>query len=200
MLEDEKKKQESEEKEEQRMESIHVGREILELIVSLAIVVVISLFIVTYITQRTVVDGASMNDTLQNGDQLFVDKVSYRFSEPKRFDIIVFELKDAPGTHYIKRIIGLPGETVQIVDGYIYINGELLEEHYGKDEVIDEARRAAEPITLGEDEYFVLGDNRNNSTDGRSLSVGNVNRSQIVGRAFIRVWPLKSFGLIPHGE
>lgn len=200
MLEDEKKQQESEEKEEQSMESIHVGREILELIVSLAIVVVVSLFIVTYITQRTVVDGDSMNDTLQNGDQLFVDKVSYRFSEPKRFDIIVFELKDAPGTHYIKRIIGLPGETVQIIDGYVYINGELLEEHYGKDEVIDEARRAAEPITLGEDEYFVLGDNRNNSTDGRSLSVGNVNRSQIVGRAFIRIWPLKSFGLIPHGE
>lgn len=182
------------------MKEINILREIIELIVSIVVVVVISLFIVTYITQRTMVDGSSMNDTLQDGDQLFVDKISYRFLEPERYDIIVFELRDEPGVHYIKRIIGLPGETVQIIDGAVYIDGELLEgDVYGK-EVMQDARRAAEPIVLGEDEYFVLGDNRNNSTDSRTEKVGNVKRSQFVGRAFIRVWPLKSFGLIRHGD
>ncbi|MGN0299547.1 MAG: signal peptidase I [Lachnospiraceae bacterium] len=186
---------------EEKMEEINIWREIGELVVTLAIVVAAAVFIVTYVAQRTSVDGESMMDTLQNGDQLFVEKVTYRFSDPKRFDIIVFELKDDPKIHYIKRIIGLPGETVQIVDGYIYINGQLLEENYGKDDIIDKAGYAADPVVLGADEYFVLGDNRNNSTDSRNaIRVGKVKRSQIVGRAFIRVWPFKSFGLIKHGD
>lgn len=193
-------KKRKENNEEMEMKEINIVKEIIELIVSIVVVVVISLFIVTYITQRTMVDGSSMNDTLQDGDQLFVDKISYRFTEPERYDIIVFELRDEPGVHYIKRIIGLPGETVQIIGGQVYIDGELLEgDCYGK-EVMQDARRAADPIVLGDDEYFVLGDNRNNSTDSRTEKVGNVKRSQFVGRAFIRVWPLKSFGLIQHGD
>ena len=100
-------------------------------------------------------------------------------------------------TYYIKRIIGLPGETVQIVDGVIYIDGEPLEENYGY-EPIEDAKRASEPILLGEDEYFVMGDNRNDSSDSRDPAVANVSRSQIIGRAFVRIWPLDRIGLIRH--
>ena len=140
-----------------------------------------------------------MNDTLQDGDNLILEKISYRFHDPERFDIIVFRFAHSKNTYYIKRIIGLPGETVQIVGDDIYINGELLEEDYGK-EPMQDAGRAAQPITLGEDEYFVLGDNRNNSSDSRSASVGNVERSQIVGRAWLRIWPLNKIGFINHRQ
>ena len=103
-------------------------------------------------------------------------------------------------TYYIKRIIGLPGETIQIDEvGTIYINGEVLQESYGR-EIISEKHRglASEPITLGEDEYFVMGDNRNNSSDSRLAEVGNIKRDQIIGRAWVRIWPLKDFGVITH--
>ena len=92
---------------------------------------------------------------MDDGDQLIVDKLTYRFHDPERFDIIVFPFRYKDNTYYIKRIIGLPGETVQIVDGEIYINGELLEESYGR-EVMQDAGLAAEPITLGDDEYFEM--------------------------------------------
>jgi signal peptidase I len=110
----------------------------------------------------------------------------------------VFPFQYDRDTYYIKRIIGLPGETVQIdYDGNIYIDGEILKESYGK-EVIQNPGRASEPITLGDDEYFVMGDNRNNSSDSRDPSVGNIKREDIIGRAFIRIWPLSSFGLLKH--
>lgn len=144
------------------------------------------------------VDGRSMNATLNDGDNLIVEKLSYRFGDPERFDIIVFPPQESPKEHYIKRIIGLPGETVQIdAEGKIYINGEVLEENYGL-ETIRNAGRAAEPITLGDDEYFVLGDNRNNSKDSRSDAVGNVKRSSITGRAWLRIWPLSDIGFLKH--
>ena len=101
-----------------------------------------------------------MEATLHDGDNLIVDKLSYRFRDPKRFEIIVFPYRYKENTYYIKRIIGLPGETVQVKDGYVYIDGEKLDENYGL-EVMEDAGIAAEPIELGEDEYFVLGDNRN---------------------------------------
>ena len=141
--------------------------------------------------------GESMKNTLDHGDQLIVDKITYRFRDPERFDIIVFPFHYKENTYYIKRIIGLPGETVQIVDGDIYIDGEILEENYGK-EVIENPGRAAEPIVLGDDEYFVLGDNRNNSSDSRVEKVGNIKRSDIIGRAWVRIWPLDSFGVLKH--
>lgn len=176
-----------------------VLKELLSTGLYLLIVLLATLFIVKFVVQRTVVDGESMEPTLYNQDNLLVDKLSYRFGDPKRFDIIVLRpYATEPQTYYIKRIIALPGETVQIdYDGNILINGEVLTEHYGK-EVIDPARRgrAEEEITLGENEYFVMGDNRNNSGDSRSKAVGNVNRSQILGKAWIRILPLKDFGRI----
>ena len=138
-----------------------------------------------------------MENTLSNGDNLIVDKITYRFSDPQRFDIIVFPFRYEDHVYYIKRIIGLPGETVQIVDGDIYINGEILRESYGR-EVIKDSGLAAEPIVLGEDEYFVLGDNRNDSTDSRDPSVGVIHRDEIIGRAWLRIWPLNKFGVLKH--
>ncbi len=175
----------------------NVVREIFSWILYIAVILGITFFVITFVGQRTKVSGPSMNDTLQDGDNLILEKISYRFHDPERFDIIVFRFAHSKNTYYIKRIIGLPGETVQIVGDDIYINGELLEEDYGK-EPMQDAGRAAQPITLGEDEYFVLGDNRNNSSDSRSASVGNVERSQIVGRAWLRIWPLNKIGFINH--
>lgn len=156
--------------------------------------------VITFVGQRTEVEGASMENTLHNGDNLIVDKLSYRFRDPERFDIIVFPFQYQANTYYIKRIIGLPGETVQIMeDGSIYINGEKMEESYGREVIQPETiGLAAEPIVLGEDEYFVMGDNRNNSSDSRTDIVGNIKREDIIGKAWLRIWPLSDFGVLKH--
>ena len=173
-------------------------KEILSTSIYLLVVLCAAYLIITYVGQRTQVSGSSMETTLSDGDNLLVDKITYRFSEPKRFDIIVFPFQYDTDTYYIKRIIGMPGETVQIdYDGNIYINGSLLEESYGR-EVIQHPGRAAEPITLGKDEYFVMGDNRNNSSDSRDPSVGNIHRKDIIGRAWVRIWPFSKFGVLKH--
>ncbi|MFR2956739.1 MAG: signal peptidase I [Lachnospiraceae bacterium] len=178
-------------------QKVDMKKEILSWVFYIAFVLVLTWVIITFVGQRTRVDGRSMMNTLHDGDNLIVEKLSYRFSDPKRFDIIVFP-PTGKKEYYIKRIIGLPGETVQIDEnGNIYINGELLEENYGA-ETIQNPGRAAKPITLGDDEYFVMGDNRNNSKDSRSEEVGNVKRSQIIGRAWLRIWPLNKFGLLKH--
>ncbi|MDE7252678.1 MAG: signal peptidase I, partial [Acetatifactor sp.] len=111
-----------------------------------------------------------------------------------------FPFQYQENVYYIKRIIGLPGETVQIDEsGNIYIDGEILRESYGKEVIKPEyVGRAAEPIELGADEYFVMGDNRNNSSDSRTEAVGNIHREDIVGRAWVRIWPLDSFGVLKH--
>lgn len=172
-------------------------KELLGWIIYILIIIGLTWLVVTFVGQRTGVSGSSMETTLSDGDQLIVDKISYRFREPKRYDIIVFPYKYEENTYYIKRIIGMPGETIQIVDGYVYINGEPLDEHYGN-EVMNKAGIAEEPLTLGEDEYFVLGDNRNNSQDSRAANVGTIHREDIIGRAWIRIWPFDEFGVIRH--
>lgn len=174
-------------------------REVLGWVVYILVVICATYLIVTYVGQRTKVSGDSMLNTLHDGDNLIVDKISYRFREPERYEIIVFPYRYAEDTYYIKRIIGLPGETVQIIDGYVYINGEKLGEEYGR-EIIEEGKYglAAEPITLGEDEYFVLGDNRNHSSDSREPNVGVLKREELIGRAWVRIWPLDSIGVISH--
>lgn len=178
-------------------EKPNVMRELLGMLIYVGIVLAITFLIITFVGQRTHVSGESMENTLDDGDQLIVDKLTYRFHDPERFDIIVFPFRYKDNTYYIKRIIGLPGETVQIADGEIYINGEVLEESYGR-EVMQDAGLAAEPITLGDDEYFVLGDNRNYSSDSRDPSVALIHRKEIIGRAWLRIWPLDSFGILKH--
>lgn len=181
-------------------------REVLSTSLYLLCVLVLTYLVIHFVGQRTIVDGASMEPTLYGKDEynpskvydnLIVDKISYRFIDPKRFDIIVFPYRYSD-EKYIKRIIGLPGETIQIdTDGNIYINGNLLKEGYGR-EVIRNPGRAIDPVTLGDDEYFVMGDNRNNSQDSRAEDVGNIKRSEIIGRAWVRIWPLNRFGLLKH--
>ena len=173
-------------------------REAIDFILYLAVVAGICYVIVTFVGQRTVVSGTSMIPTLQDGDNLFTDNISYRFLYPERYDIIVLRV-ESQHENFIKRVIGLPGETVQIVGGRVYINGELLESDVYGNELMISAGRASQPITLGENEYFVLGDNRNGSADSRLEEVGNVDKSRIIGRAFVRIWPLSQFGLLKHG-
>ena len=184
--------------EERKKHSRAVAKEILSNSLFLLVVLIMTLLIVKYVGQRTVVVGDSMENTLPNGDNLIVDKISYRFGDPKRFDVIVFPFEYKDETYYIKRIIGLPGETVRIDnDGNIYINEMLLEEHFGA-EVIKDPGLAYGGITLGEDQYFVLGDNRNHSSDSRTPSVGLIERDHIIGRAWVRIFPLNKFGGIKH--
>lgn len=172
-------------------------RELLGWLVVIIIAVGASYLVITFVGQRTQVSGQSMETTLSDGDQLIVDKISYRFRDPKRYDIVVFPYHYEKNTYYIKRIIGMPGETVQIVDGLVYINGQPLNEHYGN-EIIENPGIAEEPITLGADEYFVMGDNRNNSQDSRNNNVGLIHRDELLGRAWVRIWPLSDFGVIKH--
>ena len=142
-----------------------------------------------YVTGGSIVDGPSMNDTLQDGDRLVLNKFTYRVTDLDRFDIIVFKYAYDTDTYYVKRIIGLPGESVRIDEqGQIWINDELLEENYGK-ETMEDPGIAAEPENLRAGEGFVLGDNRNNSIDSRSPDVGIVRKSQILGSAWLRLYP-----------
>ena len=144
-----------------------IFKEILGWLVYIAILLAAVYVLITYVGQRTEVSGHSMEPTLQHGDNLIVDKISYRFREPERYEIIVFPYQYKENTYYIKRIIGLPGET-------------------------------AESITLGDDEYFVLGDNRNHSSDSRDPSVGVLHRKDLIGRAWVRIWPFSDIGFIRH--
>lgn len=174
----------------------NVMKEILSTSLYLLVVLCLTYLVIHFVGQRTVVDGSSMENTLQDGDNLIVDKLSYRFHDPERFDVIVFPFQYKKNTYYIKRVIGLPGETVYIDEnGSIYINDELLEENYGKD-VIANPGTAFQPIFLGDDEYFVLGDNRNNSSDSREPSVGNIKKENIIGKAWVRIWPFDKMGKI----
>ena len=171
-------------------------KDVLKLFIYFLVIIGITFCILHFLGQRTRVSGSSMEATLSDGDNLIVDKLTYRFSDPERFDIVVFPY-EGPGssnsffskTYYIKRIIGLPGETVYIdYDGNIFINGVKLDEHYGLARISNPGI-AAEPLTLGEDEYFVMGDNRNNSSDSRFSNVGPIKGSHFTGRALCRIYP-----------
>ncbi len=177
-----------------------VMKEMISTLLYLLGVLCLTWFVIAFVGQRTEVDGSSMEPMLSDGDNLIVDKISYRFRAPERFDIIVFPFKLEEDTYYIKRIIGLPGETVQIDEqGNIYIDGEVLSEGYGREIIrADTVGIARNPVVLGDDEYFVMGDNRNSSQDSRTEIVGNIHRDDIIGRAWLRIWPLSRMGFLKH--
>lgn len=173
-------------------------RECISLILYIGIILLTVFLILNFVGQRTHVKGSSMEPTFSNGDNLIVDKISYRFRDPQRYDIIVFPYQYEKKKYYIKRIIGLPDERVRIDEaGTIYINGTALEESYGL-EVIEDPGTAAQEITLGDDEYFVLGDNRNYSSDSRSPDVGPIKRDSIIGRAWLKIYPFDEIGFVKH--
>ena len=162
----------------------------------IAIVCLFAFVFVWYFGQRVAVVGDSMSPILSNGDVTLANRIVYDATAPKRGDIIVFKPKGNENSHYyIKRIIGLPGETVQILEGEIYIDGEKLEEDYGISEITDPGI-AAEEIELAGDEFFVLGDDRENSEDSRMADVGAVKRSYIYGKVWFIVSPWEDFGLV----
>ncbi len=170
---------------------------ILETLIYVIIILIATKLITSHIIQRNIVDGLSMDDTLIDGESLIVEKISYRFNKLNRFDIIAFYPNGKDNKeYYIKRIIGLPGEHVQMSADNIYINGEVIEEDYGSTSDNGYLGLAAEGIELKEDEYFVLGDNRQVSLDSRYEEVGVIESGEIEGRAIFRIWPLNRFGII----
>lgn len=160
---------------------------VLEIVQIVAIALAIVIPVRYFLIQPFFVEGASMEPNFYNGQYLIIDEISYRLREPARGEVIVFRYPANPSQHFIKRIIGLPNETVEFEDGQIFINNEVLDEStyspgaasYGEVKYI-----------LGEDEYFVMGDNRGASSDSRQW--GALPREYIVGRVWIRAWPVKT--------
>ena len=181
-------------KKEEKDEPFDLHKELVEDAKLIIQAVITALIIVIFIAQPVRVRGDSMNDTLHDGEKLFMEKVSRYYGGLKRFDIVVFdpENENDPDSLYVKRIIGLPGERVRIdEDGNIYINGEKLEgDVYGR-EVIEDPGMAEEEITLSDKEYFCMGDNRNESLDSRFKEVGPVNIKQIKGHPLFQMFPFK---------
>ena len=162
----------------------------------IAIVLAIAFVFVYYIGFRTSVVGQSMAPTLENKQEILVNRFIYSISDPKPNDIVVFLPNGNEKAHYyVKRVIGVPGDTVQIKDGAVYVNGELFEEKVETAAILD-AELASEKIVLEEDEYFVLGDNRNNSEDSRYANIGNGKKEYMIGKAWFIVSPYQKFGFI----
>lgn len=164
-------------------------REIIIWVVEILAVIALSYVIVAFGLVRISMIGDSMSPTLNDNEAIIVNKMIYRFSNPKRNDVVVFKQNGNEHSYYnVKRVIGLPGETVLIKEGKIFINGEMLKEEYTFDE-ISNGGLAKEAITLDSKEYFVLGDNRNASEDSRYANIGMVIKGDIVGKAWFRVKP-----------
>lgn len=173
-------------------------KEVLEMLIYFVAIIIIFLLLQHFVGQHIEVKGSSMENTLSNKDHLILEKVTYRFKEPERFEIVVFRpYAEEEETYYIKRVIGLPGEKIQIINGEVFINDEVLEDSYAS-ELVANPGIASREILLNKDEYFLIGDNRNNSTDSRSSKIGPVKRKAIVGRAWARIWPVNEIEILAH--
>lgn len=167
-----------------------------KLVADTIIVLCAAYMIILLTCQRAHIIGNSMNDVLVNNQTVLVNKLPYAISNPKRYDVIAFEAAGVNSSRiYVKRVIGLPGETVLIKDGKIFINENELTDDVVKMDILT-AGLAKDPITLGVDEYFVLGDNRNNSEDSRFSNIGMVSKKEIVGKAWLVISPLKNMKII----
>ncbi|MFZ5933043.1 MAG: signal peptidase I [Patescibacteria group bacterium] len=178
-----------------------LGAFFLDIIEVIVFAVAIFLFVYLLILQPHKIKGASMDPNFPDGEYLLTDKVSYRFGEPKRGDVIVFKAPTNDGEEFIKRIIGLPSETVKLENSKIYINGKALEEPYIKSGVFTSGGSflaEGKSVTVPEDEYLVLGDNRPHSSDSRAW--GFVPKKKITGRAWLIYWPPKKAGLVAKAK
>lgn len=173
-----------------------IVKEVFVWAVEIAITLLVAFTMVYFVGLRTSVVGQSMAETLNGGDEILVNRFVYKVSNPKPNDIIVFLPNGNEKSHYyIKRVIAVPGDTVLIENGVVYVNGEAFEEEVDAAS-IEEAGLAAEEIVLGQDEFFVLGDNRNNSEDSRYANIGNIKKEYIIGKAWFRVAPWGDFGFL----
>ena len=164
----------------------------------ISITCLLAFVFVLYLGQKVSMVGDSMNPQLYNGDVTLVNRIVYNATRPKRGDIVAFKPKGNENSHYyIKRIIALPGETIEFIEGDIYIDGTKFEEDYETTEIKD-VGIITEEITLKGDEYFVLGDNRENSEDSRMADVGMVKRSYIYGKVWMVTSPKDHFRFIKH--
>ena len=172
-------------------------KDIFEMILGSMIVVFLAFVIVFSVGIKTSVVGDSMEPLLYNGQEILMNRVVYRLSSPKRGDVVVFLPNGNQNSHYyVKRVVGLPGETIQIQDGKVYVDGILLDEDETFDKIVD-AGIAENELKLAVDEFFVLGDNRNSSEDSRSGNIGAVKKDNIAGKAWFKLateWEL--MGLI----
>ena len=171
-------------------------REVLSWIVELVVVIGLAYVLVSFFGIRTNVVGQAMEQTLENDDDILVNKFAYIIPKPKQGDVIVFLPNGNKKSHYyVRRVVAVPGDTVQIKDGALYVNDELYKESTDVASMED-AGIASDAVKLEKDEYFVLGDNRNNSEDSRYANIGNVKRDYIIGKAWFRFSGLGSFGTI----
>lgn len=164
------------------------AKKVLDVGIFLLAVLFITYLLSNFVVERLEVRSVSMEPTLYDEDSILIDKISYRFRKPQRKEIIVFH-QNKTGDELIKRVIGLPHETIKIEDGVIYIDGEAFEDIEGL-EVPENPGCAAQSITLMDGEYFVLGDNREDSIDSRYEEVGIVSDTRIIGRLMMRILPL----------
>ena len=165
---------------------------VLKWVADILVVIVLAMFFISFFCQQTKVVGNSMNDVLLSDDTVLINSLSYQISAPKRFDVIVFEKKDINGekVEYIKRVIALPGETVQIKDGKVYINDRQLK-GFDFEESIVNAGLAKDQIKLDYNEYFVLGDNINKSEDSIANTIAKVKPEEIKGKVWMIAWPFE---------
>ena len=183
-------------KKRRRKVNYELVQEILVWGIQIVVVCAAAFFFVWYFGQKVSVIGDSMNPQLENGDITMINRLVYDIRKPKRGEVIAFRPNGDENSHcYVKRVIGLPGETIEYRDGEIFIDGEALEETYEVTE-IEEMGLLAEPIELDEDEYFVLGDDRLNSEDSRMANIGNVKRNEIEGKVWIVISPMEHLGII----
>ena len=167
-------------------------RNLVEWVVVVGCALLVALLIKTFLLQAFYIPSPSMTPTLQVDDRVLVNKLSYDLHGVHRGDIVVFRgPQQGPEKDLIKRVVGLPGDIVEGRDGHVVVNGEQLEESYLPDGV---QTTAFGPVTIADDHYWVMGDNRPNSSDSRVF--GAIAESQIIGRAFVKVWPIGSFGLL----
>ena len=183
-------------KRKEKEEAVSTARELFQWVAAIVAAVLIALAIDNFVIVNAQIPSGSMENTIMTGDRVIGNRFAYSFSDPQRFDIIIFRYPDDESQLFIKRIIGLPGETVEIRDGKIYLNGsdEPLEDVQTKETMVG----SFGPYTVPENSYFVMGDNRNNSSDSRTDMVGNITRENIIGKAWLRIWPVSDFGVLQH--
>jgi len=167
---------------------------ILKWIIDIVVVIIFAYFLLQFYGQKITVSGNSMSDELRDGQVVLADTLSYKLSNPDRFDVIIYKSPLDKEQYIIKRIIGLPGEKIRISEGKIYINGKEIKDSYFKGNY--ESGYVSEETVISEDEYFVMGDNRNLSEDSRFLYVGNIKKDDILGKAYLKVAPFKDAGFV----